>query len=145
MLQSSFGLTSFANLQFFPNFKQSREDISVMKKLCSRMDSLISRPAELIFISQPDLIRTRSPGLPSVGESSRSHKPFAFPRHCIGDAAGSHGGRESNPSPCLLLTGRASLQQRQVHLVSSLCGHILMSNIKRCTGHLQSWSTIPSS
>lgn len=52
------------------------------------------------------------------------------------------GGKESNPGPCFLLTGRASLQQREVHLTSS-CGHILMSNTKRCTGHLRPWSTNP--
>lgn len=35
VLQSSFVLISFVKLQIFLHFKQSREDISVRKKLCS--------------------------------------------------------------------------------------------------------------
>lgn len=107
----------------------------VRKKLCFRMDKWVSGPADLIFISQPDLTWERSPGFASaeLHLSVERTAEATDPLHLQGFSYGKESGRESRPGPCFLFTAEP-LCSRGSSVISYLHGHIPMSNVRGAQG-----------
>lgn len=107
----------------------------VRKKLCFRTDKWVSGPADLIFISQPDLTWERSPGFASaeLHLSVERTAEATDPLHLQGFSYGKESGRESRPGPCFLFTAEP-LCSRGSSVISYLHGHIPMSNVRGAQG-----------
>lgn len=108
------------------------------------MDKWVSGPADLIFISQPDLTWERSPGFASaeLHLSVERTAEATDPLHLQGFSYGKESGRESHPGPCFLFTAEP-LCSRGSSVILFTWAHTHVK-CKGCTGHWRSWYTVPT-